>query len=122
MEFIGDEWTAAPTLNKVTLNQSEARPIFERVIENVKLMLAHHYVHGDLSAYNILYWAGQIFIIDFPQLVNARTNKNALTFLERDIRRVCEYFARFGIESDPIMLTTELWKDYMVGDDDPIPS
>ena len=116
MDFIGDEWTAAPTLNEVVLDQSEARPLFDRILDNVKLMLTHHYVHGDLSAYNILYWAGQIFIIDFPQLVNVRTNRNAQIFLERDIRRVCEYFDRFGLETDPASLTIDLWQDYMTGD------
>jgi RIO kinase 1 len=113
MEFIGDEFTAAPTLNEITLEQTEARRLFGRVIENIKLMLTRHYVHGDLSAYNILYWEGQIFIIDFPQLVDARTNRNGFTFLERDIRRVCEYFGRFGVESDPVSLTNDLWQDYM---------
>lgn len=121
MEFIGNEWNAAPTLNEINLDQAEAQPLFDRVLDNVRLMLTHHYVHGDLSAYNILYWNGQIYIIDFPQLVNVRTNRNGLTFLERDIRRVYEYFARFGVETDPVSLTTELWQDYMAGDDNPIP-
>ncbi|MGD2048162.1 MAG: RIO1 family regulatory kinase/ATPase [Chloroflexota bacterium] len=115
MEFIGDERIAAPTLNEITLEKAEAQPLFDRIMDNVKLMLSRHYVHGDLSAYNILFWEGQVFIIDFPQLVDVRSNRNSLAFLERDIRRVCEYFERLGVESDPVSLTNELWQDYMAG-------
>ena len=117
MAFIGDEWTAAPTLNEVTLDRIEARLHFGRIMKNVRLMLAHHYVHGDLSAYNILYWQEKIFIIDFPQLVDARTNPNAFMLLERDVRRVSEHFARFGVVSDPEQLTLDMWQKYMTGDD-----
>lgn len=112
MDFIGDEWAPAPTLNEVALESDEAQSLFNRIMKNIRLMLSRHYVHGDLSPYNILYWNGQITIIDFPQLVDARTNNNALMLLERDIRRVCEYFARNGVEADPVSLSTELWQEY----------
>lgn len=115
MEYIGDEWTPAPALNEVSVAESEAQELFEQILENITLMLAHNYVHGDLSAYNILYWEGQIRIIDFPQLVDARKNGNALMLLERDIRRICEYFAGYGIQSDTVQLTTQLWSDYQDG-------
>lgn len=113
MEFIGDEYGAAPALNEINLEPDEAQPLFERVMENVKLMLDHHYIHGDLSPYNILYWEGDIILIDFPQMVQARQNPHAFELLQRDITRVCEYFARFGVESDPVQLTLDLWKPYM---------
>jgi RIO kinase 1 len=115
MTFIGDEWAPAPALNEVTLDDNEAQPIFEQIMQNIELMLAHNYVHGDLSAYNILYWEGQITIIDFPQLVDARKNGNALMLLERDIRRICEYFIDYGIKTDPVQITTRLWDDYQNG-------
>ncbi len=112
MAFIGDEWAPAPTLSEVTIDRHEARRLFDRVLDNIKLMLAHHYVHGDLSAYNILIWEGQITIIDFPQLVDARTNHNAFMLLERDVQRVWEYFARYGIDDDPIEHAAWLWEAY----------
>ena len=115
MTFIGDEWAPAPALNEVSLDGDEAQPIFERIMDNIRLMLTHNYVHGDLSAYNILYWEGQISIIDFPQLVDARKNGNALMLLERDIRRVCEYFTGYGIKTDPEQATIRLWDDYQNG-------
>ncbi|HUS94344.1 MAG TPA: RIO1 family regulatory kinase/ATPase [Patescibacteria group bacterium] len=115
MTYIGNEWAPAPALNEVSLDDDEAQTIFERILDNIKLMLAHNYVHGDLSAYNILYWEGEITIIDFPQLVDARKNGNALMLLDRDIRRVCEYFVDYGIDADPVQITPQLWDDYQNG-------
>ncbi len=54
-------------------------------------MLANNVVHGDLSAYNILYWQGDIRIIDFPQAVNPYKNPNAYRIFERDVERICQY-------------------------------
>jgi RIO kinase 1 len=115
MNYIGDEWGPAPTLIEVKIERDEARPLFRRVMDNVRLMLSRHYVHGDLSAYNILYWNGEITIIDFPQMVDARVNHNAHSFLERDIQRVCEYFNQFDVNADHIDLTLNLWEEYING-------
>jgi RIO kinase 1 len=116
MAYVGDEWTAAPTLNAVRLEKAEARNLFERIMDNIQLMLVNHYIHGDLSAYNILYWEGKGFIIDFPQLVDARKNPNGQLLLERDVQRVCQYFARCGVQADPGQLAEHLWREYMAGD------
>ena len=113
MAYIGDAYGPAPTLSEVRLPQDEAEPLFQRVMDNVALMLDNHLIHGDLSAYNILYWEGTIYLIDFPQMVEARHNPHAYELLERDITRVCEYFSSFGLENDPVALTHELWDPYM---------
>lgn len=116
MAYIGDEWSAAPTLNEVRLDKPEAHDLFERVMHDIQIMLTNHYIHGDLSAYNILYWEGSGYIIDFPQLVDARKNRNARLLLDRDVKRVCQYFARCGVKSDPGQLAEKLWRGYMAGD------
>ena len=113
MEFIGDRQLTAPTLSEVNIEKDEARPLFNRVMKNVGLMLENNLIHGDLSAYNILYWQGKITIIDFPQMVGARTNPNAYKILARDIKRVCEYFGKYGVDTDPKKLTLDLWEPYM---------
>src|SRR5512147_1068037 len=69
MDYIGDIGNAAPTLNTVNLDSEEVQPLFERVIHNVNLLLAKQRIHGDLSAYNILYWDGDISLINFTQVV-----------------------------------------------------
>ena len=109
MEYIGGDDLPAPTLNDVRLDPDEARPLFERVLRNIELMLAHDRIHADLSAYNILYWEGKITLIDFPQTINPHGNRNALRIFERDVRRVCEYFARQGVRSNPQRISTDLW-------------
>ncbi len=113
MGYCGDAQIAAPVLNDVGLEHEEVEPLFREVLRNVTLMLQHGLIHGDLSAYNILYWEGQITLIDFPQVTNCRTNGNAYSILQRDIRRVCEYFARQGLKADAEALADDLWNRYV---------
>jgi RIO kinase 1 len=110
MGYIGDESSAAPTLNTVRLEAGEIRPLYERILHNVEVMLANGLVHGDLSAYNILYWEGQITLIDFPQVISPASHPSAFQIFSRDIAHVCEYFARQGLRSDPARLAANLWK------------
>ncbi|GAB4513911.1 MAG: hypothetical protein OHK0046_15270 [Anaerolineae bacterium] len=110
MSYIGDENLAAPTLNRVRLETDEAHRLFKRVIQTILLMLENDIIHGDLSAYNILYWEGDITIIDFPQVVHSQSNSAARMILKRDVTRICEYFATQGVETNPEALTENLWK------------
>ncbi len=112
MDYVGDEHLAAPTLNTIQLEPEEVEPLFAEVMRNVDLLLQHNFVHGDLSAYNILYWAGEIVLIDFPQVVDVRTNPDARFILARDMMRVCEYFAAQGLQRDADSLAEELWQRY----------
>ncbi len=113
MAYLGDESQAAPTLIDVALHPDEAQPLFTRLMHNVELMLAHHLVHGDLSAYNVLYWEGKIALIDFPQVVDTRKNPHAIDLLERDIVRVCQYFAPQGIRANGKEIAAALWHRYL---------
>jgi RIO kinase 1 len=116
MGYIGDAQIAASTLNEVDLKPDEAEPLFQEVLRNIELMLQYNLIHGDLSAYNILYWAGKITLIDFPQVVNGETNPKARFILKRDIQRVCEYFARQGVRSNPTTILNNLWSRYLAID------
>ncbi len=109
MGYIGDLGGCAPTLNEISLDRAEARNLFERVLHNVDLLLAHDRIHGDLSAYNILYWEGEITLIDFPQVVSPRGNRNAFNLFQRDLARICEYFAKQGVQANPHKLAVDLW-------------
>lgn len=109
MEYVGDELLPAPTLSDVRLEPSLARVLFDQLIYNLELILSCGLVHGDLSAYNILYWQDTIKIIDFPQMVETAKNPNAQRFLERDVSRVCGYFARSGIDCDARSISRGLW-------------
>jgi RIO kinase 1 len=70
-------------------------------------------VHGDLSAYNVLYWQGKITLIDFPQVTLTESNSNAWRILRRDVRRVCEYFALQGVDADADRLARQLWDEHV---------
>ncbi len=112
MEYIGDERMAAPTLHAVRLQDDEARPLFDRTPESIVLMLQKGLVHGDLSAFNILYWQGEIKLIDFPQVIESQKNRNAQKVLNRDVERICQYFGRYGIRADAHRLAREMWELY----------
>jgi RIO kinase 1 len=112
MGYVGDERSAAPTLNTVTLDPEEVRPLYESLLSNVAIMLAHGIVHGDLSAYNVLYWKGRLTLIDFPQVVSPNRHRKAYPIFSRDITRICDYFAHQGLRSDPASVAADLWRLY----------
>ncbi|MBN2047411.1 MAG: hypothetical protein JW750_06180 [Anaerolineaceae bacterium] len=112
MDYIGDELGGAPTLQEVDLEKQEAKMLFERVVDNIDKMLQVGRVHGDLSAYNILYWAGEITLIDFPQAISPDQNQSAYRIFRRDVQRICEYFARQGVRTDYGRLADDLWTRY----------
>ena len=112
MGYAGDRTTSAPTLIETDLDQDEACGLLAEALRNVELMLQYNVIHGDLSAYNVLYWEGRITIIDFPQVTDCRTNGNARFILTRDIFRICEYFIRQGASCDPEAIAGRLWDRY----------
>ncbi len=114
MEYVGDERFSAPALSQVRLEPHAARSLFERLLHNVELMLTHDRVHADLSAYNVLYWNGQVKLIDFPQAIDPYVNPEAYLLLGRDVERLCQYFARYGITAEATQITRELWERHIL--------
>jgi len=112
MGYIGDVDSAAPALNTVTLDRDELKSLYERVVWNIDLLLSKERIHGDLSAYNILYWDGDITLIDFPQVVYPESNPAAWSIFLRDVTRVCQYFASQGWRRDARKLAADLWTSY----------
>lgn len=76
-------------------------------------MLEYFIIHGDLSAYNILYWEGEPVIIDFPQVVDPMANCNACFMFHRDVKRICEYFNGCGLSENPNAIARDLWEKYV---------
>ncbi len=112
MDYVGDRENPAPPLKTVSLDVDEAKSLFARVLRNVNLMLDQGRIHGDLSSYNILYWHGSITLIDFPQVVLIKSNPAAWKIFQRDITRICQYFASQGIECDGPRLAADLWTSH----------
>lgn len=119
MDYVGtveDATEAAPLLRSVEIPREEAQPLFERILRNIELFLACHCIHGDLSAYNILYRgdeAAPLAIIDFAQAVDPRYSGQVYPLLARDIERVCRYFARYGVQANANRIASDLWERYL---------
>ncbi len=113
MGYVGDRTMPAPTLNTLSLTQKEAQPLYDRLVWDIERMLAREMVHGDLSAYNVLYWEGRVTLIDFPQVVSPYENPAAESIFRRDVHRICEYFAAQGVKTDAKALADDLWHRYV---------
>lgn len=113
MTYLGDAARAAPTLHEADLDRPAARAAFDVVTDSIARMLETGHVHGDLSAYNILYHHDRPFIIDLPQTVDPHTHPMARELLRRDVDRVCDYFRRRGLDCDPAGLTNDLWNSHI---------
>jgi RIO kinase 1 len=112
MEYLGDQQQPAPALQHVELSTDEVYPTFELLMDNIQLWLQHDIIHGDLSAYNILYWQGKVTVIDFPQAVDPRFNSHAFDLLLRDIDNVCAYISRYGLKRDATQIARRLWYQF----------
>ena len=119
MSFIGDLDGCAPALSEVNLDRQEAKKLFDRALVNIDMLHSCGVIHGDLSAYNIIYWEGAITLIDFPQVVSPLENKNALSIFQRDVIRVCDYFSRQGVKSNARKIAADIWtsRGYPMKDD-----
>ncbi|MHC4718058.1 MAG: RIO1 family regulatory kinase/ATPase domain-containing protein [Planctomycetota bacterium] len=115
MEYVGDVETPAPTLRQASVPRGDAARLFKRILRNVELFLANERVHADLSPFNVLYWRGDIRIIDFPQAVDPRENPRAFELLIRDVRNVCDHFRRYGLDENAGRIAQQLWARYQRG-------
>jgi RIO kinase 1 len=116
MTYIGDVDTAAPQLNRYRPGRDEAQALFDQLMKNVERMLYVNVIHADLSPFNVLVWEGRATVIDLPQAVDPRKNRHARRLLERDVERICEHFARFGLRSSAARITHDLWTAWQFAD------
>ena len=99
MDFIGNDEGAAPRLADLRLSPDEAESAFSQSVALLGALLKLGKVHGDFSAYNLLWWQGRVIVIDVPQMVEVRENKDAAELLERDVVSLCRSFK--GVRADP---------------------
>ncbi len=99
MEFIGRDGVPMPQLKDAALTAGEARLIFSRITEYMKLLyLKAKLVHADLSEYNILVdmTLKEPVIIDMGQSLTT-DHFNAEAYLRRDVNNILKFFNRFNI-------------------------
>ena len=99
MEFIGDE-EAAPRLSDCSLSAPQLADAFEQAVGLYQGMLELGRVHADFSAFNLLYWQERVIAIDFPQMIHVDENRQALQFIEQDLRSLLSSFASLGYQAD----------------------
>jgi RIO kinase 1 len=116
MTYIGDEENAAPQLRSVRPSPAEAEDLLAQLLRALETMLYRNVIHGDLSPYNVLVWEGRAVVIDLPQAVDPRKNRHARRFLERDVERICAFFARFGFSADAHERAADLWTAWQFAD------
>ncbi|MHC4841450.1 MAG: RIO1 family regulatory kinase/ATPase domain-containing protein, partial [Planctomycetota bacterium] len=117
MEFYGDETGAMPQLIHSDLTRQQSADAWQLLKANIEMMLQVDMVHGDLSPYNVLVDADDpkdlIRIIDVPQAVDARMNRNAREMLQHDVDVCYQWFNRkHGIKDDPKKFVASLWKKW----------
>ena len=110
MEYIGDADGAAPMLVHTRLSRNATARAFEAVIDDVRRLLDCELIHGDLSAYNILYHHARPRLIDLPQAREIKSLADPWPMFYRDIANLCQHFERQGLERDPLKLAQDLWE------------
>ncbi len=111
----GPDGGPAPRLAECSFEPDHARTIFHQCIREVVRMLCVDIVHGDLSTFNILLDANGPVIIDFPQAINAASNRNAKAILLRDVANLTSHFMR-GRPASELRFGHEMWAMYERGE------
>lgn len=107
MEFVGEEYRPAPRLQERAVeNPKTALDILIGYME--RLWNEEELVHGDLSPFNVLVWAGQLYLIDFSQAV-LKAHPRAEEFLRRDVETVVDHFERrYDVSRDVETVVTRI--------------
>ena len=104
MEFIGADGQAAPRLADSRPPVDALAGLFAQAEETMVRLAELGWAHGDLSPYNVLVRDDEMVIIDWPQVVDIIGNPQGFEFLERDVRTMCAWFERRGLEVDADVL------------------
>ena len=96
MEYIGDEIAPAPRLRDTKIDNPEE--VFDYLIRfTATAWQKANLVHGDLSAYNILWHEGEAIVIDVGQGV-VQNHPRSEEFLVRDVKQLVRWANSNGID------------------------
>ncbi|MEM4265780.1 MAG: serine protein kinase RIO [Candidatus Woesearchaeota archaeon] len=97
MEFIGDEGIPAPRIKDAI--PENPKEFFEKVVNGMQKLHKAGLVHTDLSQFNILNYNEEPVFIDMSQATTLE-NPNAQEYLTRDIKNICTFFRKLGLDID----------------------
>ena len=105
LEFIGSDDVIAPKLkDSIPKNPKD---FFNRIITNMKRLYKAGFVHSDLSPFNILNHDEKPVFIDFSQTTTLESSM-ANEYLNRDIRNICVFFRKIGLDADELKAKKEI--------------
>jgi len=109
MEWVRAGDDTAPRLAQSRPTPALLRGYFDQLRDAMATMVQDGFVHGDLSAYNILAADERLVIIDLPQVVDLVGNPTGFDFLHRDCTNICTWFRSRGLD----VSEDELFADLM---------
>ncbi|HMK12744.1 MAG TPA: RIO1 family regulatory kinase/ATPase [Acidimicrobiales bacterium] len=101
LEYLGDDEGAAPRLAEARLDRAALALAWDQLVDAVQAVVDAGWVHADLSAYNVLWWREQVWLIDVPQAVDLHRSTIGYELLHRDLSNVARWFAAQGVPADP---------------------
>lgn len=108
LEFVGDLDGAGPQLQAARLSGATLREAWAQVLDGLHRITAAGWAHGDLSAYNLLWWEERVWFIDFPQAIDVAANPQGVGYLHRDVVNITTWFERRGLDLDAEATFAEL--------------
>lgn len=105
MEFIGDD--GQPALRLKDSWPKKPQEFFDTVVKYMQKLHKAGLVHTDLSQFNILNHNDEPVFIDLSQATTFE-NPNAKEYLIRDIKNVCAFFRKFGLDVDEEAVTKQI--------------
>lgn len=98
MELIGHNDAVSPLLKDA--HPDDPQDFFDKLIHIMRVLWQDAgLVHGDFSEFNIINHEENPVIIDFSQ-ATLKESPGAIELLERDVKNICRFFAKQGVEAD----------------------
>ena len=116
MDFLGENGVPAPRLRDAQID--DWRVVYDQTILMIRRLYQRcHLIHADLSEYNLLYFQGEIWMIDVSQSVE-HDHPMALDFLRRDCSIMSDFFERKKINVLGIQQVFNFTTDMEISNDD----
>ncbi len=119
--FLGDDHLPAPLLKDSHVEYPQRT--FDNIIEQIFCLYRAFIIHGDLSAFNIIMYQNEPWIIDLPQAIDfaSRPGRHAVlkrgrSILLRDIQNIINFFRRYGIRAEAEELRDECMGQISIND------
>jgi len=97
MEYIGED--NQPALKLKDAIPEDLQGFFDKVVKGMQKLYQAGLVHTDLSQFNIINHNEEPVFIDLSQ-ATVLENPNAKEYLERDIKNICTFFRKKGLDVD----------------------